>query len=334
MSTSPLVTVVIPCFNQAHYLPGALASVHRQTWPRVECIVIDDGSTDDTSRVAESLGATRVKRQENLGLSRARNAGLELARGEFIVFLDADDELLPNAIRDGLDAFERHPEAGCIAGRCALMDTNGRPLPTTHQEVASDDLYAQLLKINFVWTPGAAMFRTRDVREIGGFPARHPAAADYAVILAFARRRQLRLEYRDVVRYRKHQTNMSRDSILMLKATLSVLERERRHLAPQYMPILFEGRRRWRAFYGERLSVDLRREWRGERRLAVLARGALFFCRHCPREAVAHVWRKLLRVVRRLPSADLDPQGHERAQIETPGTRDDERSHVAFRNTL
>src|SRR4051812_11414846 len=114
MNTVPLVTVVIPCFNQAQYLAGALASVHRQTWPRVESIVIDDGSTDDTSRVASSFGATFVKRQPNQGLSRARNAGLELARGEFIVFLDADDELLPEAVRDGVDAFMRHPDAGCV----------------------------------------------------------------------------------------------------------------------------------------------------------------------------------------------------------------------------
>jgi len=314
MNTPPLVTVVIPCFNQAQYLPGALSSVHRQTWPRVESIVIDDGSTDDTSRVAARFGATIVRRQANQGLSRARNAGLALANGEFVVFLDADDELLPDAIRDGLDAFTADPDAGCVSGQCALMDTNGVPLTTTHPELASDDLYAELLKMNFVWTPGAAMFRTEHVREIGGFPVGSPAAADYAVMLAFARRGWLRHERRDVVRYRKHETNMSRDPILMLRATLSVLEHERPHVGSRYIPDLLEGRRRWRAFYGEQLSVALRREWRGPRRALRLVRGGLFFCRHCPREAAVHLWRKLSRVVRQLPPSDLDPHGREPVQ--------------------
>jgi hypothetical protein len=92
----------------------------------------------------------------------------------------------------------------------------------------------------------------------------------------------------------------------MLRATLSVLERERRHLPPAYDAALRESRRRWRSFYGEHLSVEIRREWRGARRPGALARSILFLFRHCPREATAHICRKLSRVLRRLPPADID----------------------------
>jgi glycosyltransferase involved in cell wall biosynthesis len=314
MNTTPLVSVVIPCYNQARYLAGALSSVRRQDWPSLESIVIDDGSSDDTSRVAELLGASLVKRQPNRGLSHARNAGLEIAAGEFIVFLDADDELLPGAIHDGCRAFARMPGVDCIAGRCRLIDTGGRPLPTTYPPVTSGDLYAELLKVNFIWTPGAAMFRTSALRAMGGFPVTEPAAADYAVMLALARNGRLAFETRDVVRYRKHDANMSRDPMLMLGAVLSVLNRERPFIPDRCRETFTEGRRRWRAFYGEQLNVQLRHEWRGARRPWRLVKGAVFYFWHCPRDFVVHFWRKFTRVIRKLPPSEIDQHGRERAQ--------------------
>jgi len=158
------------------------------------------------------------------------------------------------------------------------------------------------------------MFSTAAIRELGGFPGDAPAAADYAVMLACARRGWMLFERREIVRYRKHDANMSHDPILMLQATLSVLERERPYVSERYQDALVAGQRRWREFYGERLSVQLRREWRGDRRPLALARGAFFFCRHCPRDAAAHVWRKLNCVVRKRPPSEIDPHGHEPVQ--------------------
>ncbi|HXD72530.1 MAG TPA: glycosyltransferase, partial [Vicinamibacterales bacterium] len=305
--TSPaLVSVVIPCFNQARFLQGTLRSVVAQEWPSLESIVVDDGSTDDTHAVAAALGATTVVRQANRGLSRARNAGLAAARGEYVLFLDADDELLPDAIRSGVAALERHHGAGVVGRRCLLMDGEGHPLPVTPPVLASSDLYAELLGTNFIWTPGAALFRRDAIESIGGFPVHHPAAADYAVLLAMARGGRLIIEPRDVVRYRKHDSNMSRDARLMLRATLGALQHERPHMPPQYLGALAAGRRRWRGFYGEQLTTDLRREWRASRRPSTLLGGALFLFRHCPRQTAAHVLRKLTRVARNLPPAELE----------------------------
>jgi glycosyltransferase involved in cell wall biosynthesis len=297
-----MVSVVIPCFNQAHYLPMALESVRRQTWAPIESIVVDDGSTDDTAAVASACGASIVLRQANAGLASARNAGLGAARAEYVVFLDSDDELLPDAVQSGVERLEQLPEASCVARRCSLIDAGGRPLPVTFPMFDSGDLYRALLHMNFVWTPGAMVFRRNSIVEIGGFPQDVSATADYAVLLRLAKAGGLVTDPQVAVRYRKHDSNMSRDPILMLQSILRVLERESRHLAPEYADDLAEGRRRWCSFYGDQLVEDLRREWRGSRRAHVLIRGGLFLLRNCRQHAKTHFWRKLRRVAFGLPA--------------------------------
>jgi glycosyltransferase involved in cell wall biosynthesis len=101
-----LVTVVIPCYNQAHFLGEAIESVLEQTYPHYEIVVVDDGATDNTSEVASRYpGKVRLIRQENRGLSGARNTGIRHSEGEYMVFLDADDRLLPEALERALSAF-------------------------------------------------------------------------------------------------------------------------------------------------------------------------------------------------------------------------------------
>src|SRR5437867_2391143 len=98
MQIDRLVSVVIPCYNNAPFLRDAIQSVLSQTYERTEFIVVDDGSSDDTSDVASSDPGIRLIRQQNQGVSAARNAGLRQSRGDYVVFLDADDRLLPGAV--------------------------------------------------------------------------------------------------------------------------------------------------------------------------------------------------------------------------------------------
>ena len=107
---TPLVSVVIPCWNQARFLGEAIQSVLRQTYGNTEIIVVDDGSSDETSIVARSFPGVRCIGQKNGGLASARNTGLSASRGDYVIFLDADDRLLPIAIQAGLNCLAQHPQ--------------------------------------------------------------------------------------------------------------------------------------------------------------------------------------------------------------------------------
>ena len=113
---SPLISVIIPVFNVAPYLREALDSVIQQTYPQLEIIIVDDGSTDGSGEICDeycSDARVQVIHQENRGLSGARNAGLDRAAGEYIAFLDSDDAWHPNFIRKLLGAMENVDIAIC-----------------------------------------------------------------------------------------------------------------------------------------------------------------------------------------------------------------------------
>jgi glycosyltransferase involved in cell wall biosynthesis len=290
----PLVSVVIPCFNQARFLPAAIRSVRNQNWQPVEMIVVDDGSADETSAVAAGMGA-RVIVQPNRGVSEARNVGLAAARGSLVVFLDADDELLPDALETGVDALLAQPDVCAAVGRCELMDADGRPLPVQHHEIDSTDLYREWLTKNFVWTPGAAMFWREALARHGGFPADLGPAADYSVYLRLARLCQVVYHGRYLVRYRQHDSSMSRDAALMLETTLEALGRERRSAPPSCGAAITDAERAWRNWYGEQLIEGLARDLRSGRRSGTQIRAAWTLVRRCP----ALVWRRVVLMVQR-----------------------------------
>src|SRR5688500_17070697 len=98
----PLVSVIITCFNQGHFLAEAISSVLKQTHKPLEIIVVDDGSTDNTKAVALNFPEVYYIYQNNAGLSDARNTGIDNSRGEYLVFLDADDWLYQDGIRTNL----------------------------------------------------------------------------------------------------------------------------------------------------------------------------------------------------------------------------------------
>nr|HID12986.1 glycosyltransferase family 2 protein [Anaerolineae bacterium] len=120
----PLTTVIIPNWNGAHHLPTCLASLRRQTYPRVEVIVADNGSTDGSlDLLARDYPWVRVlPLGENRGFARACNAGMRAAQGEFVVLLNNDTEADPRWLAEVVAAFQRHPEAGIVASRMLLFD--------------------------------------------------------------------------------------------------------------------------------------------------------------------------------------------------------------------
>lgn len=165
----PAISVVIPCYNAASFLGETLRSVLAQTQPPREVIVVDDGSTDDSARIAESFGPpVRVLRQANGGAAVARNTGVTAATGDWIAFLDADDLWHPQRLeRLGRLAATVGPEIVCIFNDMEFVHTeDGRREPRrTAVESLEGDFHVRLLLSWFV-NPSCLLVRADIARDV------------------------------------------------------------------------------------------------------------------------------------------------------------------------
>ena len=124
----PLTTVIVPNYNHASSLPACLAAIEEQTYAPLEVVVVDDASTDDSVRVAESFGVTVLRNDHNEGPSTTRNRGAEWAGGEYLFFVDSDGALAPDAVANAVALFEADPGLGAVCGIEAAepLSTDGR----------------------------------------------------------------------------------------------------------------------------------------------------------------------------------------------------------------
>jgi glycosyltransferase involved in cell wall biosynthesis len=297
------VSIVIPCFNYARYLAETIESALAQTWPHVEIVVVDDGSTDESAAIATRY-RVRVVRQANQGLSAARNAGLRVTDGDVVIFLDADDRLHPGAAEAAIKVLEQSPSAMLAFGRCRLIDHKGAPLPTNLPRV-TERFFEELLRRNYIWTPAMAAYRRSVFEAVGTFDPRYCASADYDLYLRIAQRFDVVAHDSLVADYRQHAGNMSRNPVLMLDATLAVLQKHRVRAkgTPHEWAAWCDGVRHWREFYGEHLvdwfRAALRTPGAGKELVAL----AFHLLRLYPRGVIGHLRKKArLMVMGRLKS--------------------------------
>lgn len=222
-----LVSVVIPCYNQANFLAEAIESVLAQTYGHVEIVVVNDGSIDDTVAVAGRYEQVRCISQLNAGIATARNEGLKHATGEYVLFLDSDDRLLPDALEIGVQCLVSRPRCAFAAGRCVYIGPDGGRRPTTYRPVVDRNHYLNLLITNYIWSPGMVLFRTAVVRHLGGFTTTVPGAEDYYLYLCIARNHRIWCHGNVVAEYRQHEASFSRKAGLMLRSTLRVIDAQR-----------------------------------------------------------------------------------------------------------
>jgi len=219
------ISVIIPAYNQAHYLAEAINSVLRQSFQDFEIIIVDDGSTDNTPQVATSfLGDPRIHYtcQKNAGLSAARNTGLKQATGRFVTFLDSDDHFLPEKFAALLAEFNARPELGLVSGRAIFIDAAGRRLPHT---VAGQwpSTPAGLLLGNPVHV-GSVLLRREWLDRVDPFDENLRACEDWDMWLRLALVGcQFGHVDQSVSLYRIHGDQMTRESDRMRTAMLTVL---------------------------------------------------------------------------------------------------------------
>lgn len=218
VAATPLVTVIIPVFNGARFLSGAIDNVLRQNYPAVEIIVVDDGSSDDIEDVVRRLPVdVRFFRQKNSGAGSARNRGVKDASGDFIAFLDVDD-LWPEANLECLvGALQRDENLDIVQGYAQLMTLS----PTTDRYE-----YVGNPKESFPYYIGAALYRRRAFEKVGLFDTELQFAEDTDWFNR-AREHRLLLERLDQVTLfvRRHGNNMTHGKSLVELNTLRVFKK-------------------------------------------------------------------------------------------------------------
>jgi glycosyltransferase involved in cell wall biosynthesis len=212
---TPLISIVIPNYNYAAYLKEAIDSALQQTYTQVEVIVVNDGSTDHSRDVIHLYGS-QIKSafQPNQGPSAARNSGITMATGDYLVFLDADDRLLPNAVDTLLESFTIHPDCGVIFGDSEIINVAGTPI-TLHTNDSETFTYEAFLFKNYILTP-EAMLRRQILNEVGYFNPAFLQGEDYDLWLRIAKKFKIFHIPNVVAQVRIHTSSLSQNKVRLL----------------------------------------------------------------------------------------------------------------------
>ncbi len=187
-SEKPAVSIIIPVFNRAWCLEATLQSIHDQTFQNFEVIVVDDGSTDETQALLRRFAGLRIHRwEDNRGVSAARNKGIQMARGEWICFLDSDDRWVANKLQVQVDWMQVHPECPASYTDEIWIRNSVRVNPKNKHRKYSGEIFRHCLPLCII-SPSSIMMRASVLEEIGGFDTDLAACEDYDLWLRLASR--------------------------------------------------------------------------------------------------------------------------------------------------
>jgi glycosyltransferase involved in cell wall biosynthesis len=297
-TTLPRVSIVVPCYGQAHFLSDALDSARAQTHEPIEIVVVDDGSPDDVAAVVARYPGVRLIRQTNRGLAAARNAGLQASTGSFVTFLDADDLLYPDAVARGLASLDGREDCAFAAGMWR-MRAEGGALQAGRRRTPSGSAYEEMLRGNFIVMHGAVLYRREALVSVGGFRAELPSCEDYDMYLRLLRRWDVALHDDTVAEYRRHEHNMTRSARRMLHGFVPALRAQRAHVQrDDRLAAAYRAGMAWgRELYAEQVLTHLSSAVRARTGLAEAARDAWALARHDPRLLFGRLGRLVWRSV-------------------------------------
>jgi glycosyltransferase involved in cell wall biosynthesis len=223
---NPLISVIIPVFNGERFIAEAIQSVLKQEYKPLEIIVIDDGSTDGTADLVKIFeGNIRYFYQPNAGISSARNKGLELAKGELISFIDADDVWAKNKLEIQTRLFENNPEAELVIGFLVRSPFIGCEKLWTMNPESMKGIFATQL--------GSTLIKNEVFQKVGLFDEEMQQAEDLDWLMRVREAGIGVLVHKDIVQfYTMHDKNVTNDRKLsnfyMLKAYKKSLDRRRK----------------------------------------------------------------------------------------------------------
>lgn len=189
----PLISIIIPCYNYGNFLPDAVRSVSGQTYSNWECIIVDDGSTDNSGKIAEELAKEDPRifyhHKPNGGLSSARNCGIDKAKGEYIGFLDADDLFDKEKLAKQKECFDKNPKADIVYGKAMFFEKDNKDVLYFNKEKNSTseltdfsgtgNSLISLLTKNNITVVSAPLIKKEVFKRTGGFDTGYKSYEDW-----------------------------------------------------------------------------------------------------------------------------------------------------------
>lgn len=211
------ISILIPTYNRAHYISDAIGSALAQDYPNFEIVVVDDGSTDNTSQVVRSFNDARLRYilKEHSGAPATRNRCISEAHGEFVLWLDSDDRLFPGILQKYASIILNYPDIDVSYGDLEITDTSfiqthSLKYPDWYKH--SKELLACMFVNNCVPNPGT-MVRSACYKKFGGYDESYKRAHDYEFWTRLAKTAKFKHVGCTVVQWRWHDSNMSSGSV-------------------------------------------------------------------------------------------------------------------------
>jgi glycosyltransferase involved in cell wall biosynthesis len=210
LSSSPLVSIVVPTYNRGLFIAEMIESVCYQTYSNWELIIIDDGSTDNTEQIVKPYISEKIhyRRLAHVGRSYARNLGLNISKGSFIAYLDSDDLFLPTKIEKQIQWLLKNPSTAMVYTSALIIDDNGDYIPAVYYASASGNIYEKVaLFVPVTITLPSVMIRREIQDVVGGFDEKLDRFEDTDMWRRVARDYIIDAMSEPLIKVRTHQGN-------------------------------------------------------------------------------------------------------------------------------
>jgi glycosyltransferase involved in cell wall biosynthesis len=215
------VSIIIPTRNRSNMLLSAINSVMLQSYQNYEILVVDDCSTDDTRKVVQAMQNGKIKyisHDFQKGEAGSRNTGIKNATGEFIAFLDDDDEWLPDKLKLQLELFEKREKyIGAVYTGYWFVNIKNNEILFQNIPEKKGFIYNELLLDNVIGTPSTVLLRKQVIQEIGLFDESLPYYVDYDLFIRISKYYQFEYIKTPLVKYHVHDNMLSRNPHILLK---------------------------------------------------------------------------------------------------------------------
>ena len=239
-NNGPVISVVMPVYNEADFLATAIESILSQTFTSFELIIIDDDSDDGSRSIAKEYAAadcriSLIAHRQNRGNYPSRNEGMAAAQGEFIAVMDADDISRPHRLERQADFLSNHPSYSMVGSRVLLIDADGDPLgPMEGIPLEHESIDAALMDRSWAVVHPSVMLRMEAVEAVGGYRERFRTCADHDMYLRLAEISRVANLPEILLYYRRHFGSMTLNKTDQ-RYNLRIIQRdarERRDLPP------------------------------------------------------------------------------------------------------